>query len=50
MEEVTCRSENVFQLKKCFAFFWKGVDIVKKAEMRIQNILGKFGFLVFYLK
>lgn len=30
MEEVTCRSENVFQLKKCFAFFWKGVDIVKK--------------------
>lgn len=32
MEEVTGRSDNVFQLNKCFASFWKDVDTEKKRK------------------
>lgn len=50
MEEVTCRGENVFQLKKMFCFLLEGCGYCEKADMRVQNILGKLGFLVFYFK
>lgn len=32
MGEVTCTSETLYQLNKCFASFWKGVDTEKKQK------------------
>lgn len=50
MEEVACRSENVFQFKKKFGFLLEGCIYCEKSDMRIQKILGKLGLLVFYFK